>query len=86
MIDDERRVLREIEDHLRMADPAFVARMTVPAGHPFPTLSVLGVLLFLTAPLIGLLFGTAAVGRTAAVACYLAVVVLAHRRRRARRR
>ena len=85
MIDDERRMLAEIEDRLRMADPAFVARMTVSDPRPFPALSVLGVLLFITAPLVSLLYGIAVLavitGMTLGV---MAAVVFRRRRRPAR--
>jgi membrane protein implicated in regulation of membrane protease activity len=77
--DDERRVLTEIEDHLRMADPAFVARMNGGTCR-FPTVTVLVALWFVACPLVSLLFGpTATAALTAAV---LAVVVAVVARRR----
>jgi hypothetical protein len=74
--DDERRALIEMEQSLRRSDPAFVARMR----RPFPAVTVLLLLLYTTAPLIGLLFGMAAVGIVAA-AMFGAVAAVVVRRR-----
>jgi hypothetical protein len=85
MLDDERRALAEIEDHLRMADPAFVARMDAPGSRPFPVLTILGVMLFVTAPLVSLLFGAAALGLATAVVLGVMAAVAVHRQRHHRR-
>jgi hypothetical protein len=55
MSDDD--VLAGLERHLAAEDPAFLARMHATSPMPFPTIFVLCVLLFLTVPLVSLLFG-----------------------------
>lgn len=85
MLDDERRVLGEIEDHLRMADPAFVARMSPSQTRQFPTITALSVLLLVAAPLIGLLAGPAAVGLTAAAVLAIMIATVLRRIRRRER-
>lgn len=84
MRDDERRTLTEIEDHLRMADPAFVARMSDDTRR-FPTVAVLAVCWFLTAPLVSMLFGPAVFTvTTVAVLAVVTAVMIRRRRERLR--
>ncbi|BAL89134.1 hypothetical protein AMIS_39140 [Actinoplanes missouriensis 431] len=81
----DRRALAEIEQHLAAGDPAFAARMTAPPatpGRPFPILSVLGVVVFLTMPFVGLFLGPTAALIVADLAAVTAVVVLVLRHRR----
>ncbi|GLW31902.1 DUF3040 domain-containing protein [Actinoplanes regularis] len=58
--DSERRALADLERHLQH-DPEFVARMdglaTAPAVPAFPIVPVLSAGLFITVPLVMLLFG-----------------------------
>ena len=82
MLDHERRVLIEMEDHLRMADPAFVARMS--AGTPrFPTLMVLWVVLAVTTPLMVGLAGATALTIATVVVLGLVATVMVRRSRAA---
>jgi Protein of unknown function (DUF3040) len=81
MLDDESRVLTEIEHQLRLADPAFATRMTAPDPRPFPTITVLFLLLFVTAPLISLLFGLMIVAVMTAAVLVVVAAVLLHRHR-----
>ncbi|MEU8240865.1 DUF3040 domain-containing protein [Actinoplanes missouriensis] len=81
----DRRALAEIEQRLAAGDPAFAARMTArPAtpGRPFPVLSVLGVVVFLTMPFVGLFLGPTAALIVADLAAVTAVAVLVMRHRR----
>ncbi|MEV6348233.1 DUF3040 domain-containing protein [Actinoplanes sp. NPDC051851] len=60
MLDDnERRALAELEQRVVQADPEFAARMSSDPGdeRPFPTIPVLCALLFISTPLVMLLFG-----------------------------
>ena len=66
-----------------MADPAFVARMSDDTPRS-PTVAVLSVLWFVTAPLVSLLFGLAVLAAT--TAAVLAVVAGVTVRRRQKRR
>ena len=82
----DRRALDAMEQHLRAADPAFVARMTAgPAGRPFPTIAVLCAVVFLSLPFVGLFLGPTAALVTADVAAIAVVVILARRHRRQHR-
>ena len=82
MPDDERRVLDEMEEHLRTADPAFLARMSA-SQPPFPTSVLVGLLLFVTVPAATLLVGATVPALTgAAVLAVLGAVVIRRWRRR----
>jgi hypothetical protein len=86
MINDERRVLADMENHLRMSDPAFVARMTVPEPRPArrTALFCAGCICM---PWISLLFGVAGLAIATAALGVLVVIAFAHgRRRRSRMR
>jgi hypothetical protein len=86
VLDDERRILTEIEDRLRMADPAFVARMTAPDRLRFPAVSALLVVFLIAAPVITVQFGAAVLGLTAAAVLTGIVIIALSRHARPRRR
>jgi NADH:ubiquinone oxidoreductase subunit 3 (subunit A) len=88
MLDGQARsALDDIERHLTRQDPAFAQRLRagVPAStYSFPTVFILCVLLFLTLPIVTLLFGWA--GTTVTLHLFaLSIVVVLVRRRMARR-
>ncbi|BCY07421.1 DUF3040 domain-containing protein [Actinoplanes sp. L3-i22] len=84
--DNERRALADLERHLQH-DPDFTARMDglagVPAEPPSPAVPVLCALLFITIPLVMLLFGW--VGVLIALDLFAAAVALILIRRRTHR-
>jgi Protein of unknown function (DUF3040) len=84
MRDDERRILAELERHARMTDPAFAVRMATPVKRRFPTVPALFALLYVSAPLIGLLFGLVVVACTT-VAVFVVAAALMLRARQSRR-
>jgi hypothetical protein len=82
MLDDhDRRALRDIERGLTRQDPLLAARMGTPVdARRFPTVSILCVLLYLSLPLVSLLFGwPATVATLSSFAVTIATVVI-HRR------
>jgi DUF3040 family protein len=83
--DQDRRALRDIERALTRQDPVLAARMRAPIGaRRFPTVSFLCVVLYLSLPLVTLLFGwPVAVATLGIVAVAIATKVI-HRRRRGR--
>ncbi|GAA2655885.1 DUF3040 domain-containing protein [Paractinoplanes durhamensis] len=54
---DHRRALEEIERHLHAEDPALAARLSTLDPRPFPTILVLSAALYITLPLVALMFG-----------------------------
>jgi hypothetical protein len=78
----DRRALEEIEQRLAAGDPAFARRMNEIPTRPFPALSVLCVLVFLSMPFVGLFFGPTAALIIADLAAVTVVVVLVLRHRR----
>ena len=81
MSDDD--VLADLERHLDVEDPAFLARMhATPPTPAFPTIFALCVLLFIAVPPVSLLFGpTAALLVSAAVGAVIAAVITRQRLR-----
>ncbi|BCY08304.1 DUF3040 domain-containing protein [Actinoplanes sp. L3-i22] len=77
----DRRVLADIEERLCAGDPAFARRMRS-APCPFPTLSVLCVVAFLSLPFLGLFLGPGAVLLAINVTAAVVILVLAFRGRR----
>jgi hypothetical protein len=81
--DSERRALADLERHLQH-DPDFTARMDglagVPAEPASPALPVLGALLFITIPLVMLLFGWAGVLLALDLFAAAAAIILIRRR------
>lgn len=71
--DDERRILAELERDLQE-----------PVPRPFPTISVLVVLLFLAFPLVTLLFGGPGLIVTVSLFAAAVAIVLLHRHCRRR--
>ncbi|WP_433719134.1 DUF3040 domain-containing protein [Actinoplanes sp. CA-051413] len=88
MLDDrERRVLAEIERGLSRQDAAFASRMrTAGEDRPAPTVLALCISLYISLPMVMLLFGwVAAVFTLEAFAVVIAVVLARRRSSRARR-
>jgi hypothetical protein len=74
--DDDRRLLADLEQRVRLGDPEFAARTAAPR---FPTLSVLGAALFVLVPPVFLLFGRPGLLVTVHLFLGAVVAVLVHR-------
>ncbi|MEV6302810.1 DUF3040 domain-containing protein [Actinoplanes sp. NPDC051861] len=86
MLDDkERRILADLERQLTAGDPGFAARMGgTESPRPFPTITVLLVLLFLAFPFVMLLSGWFGMVIALDVFALAVAGVLISRRRRSR--
>jgi hypothetical protein len=82
-MNDEQRILHDIERDLTRADPAFAARMRGP--RPFPTLSVICALTYILVPIEAILFGGRIAVVTLALAANAIVIILVRRRLRSGR-
>ena len=82
----DRRALDAMEQQLRAADPAFVARMDAGRpGRPFPAVSAVCAAAFLSMPFVALFLGPTAALVMADVAAVAVVMILIRRRRREHR-
>ena len=80
----QRNTLDQIERHMHAEDPEFLARMqTLADQRPFPTISAICVSLFLSLPLVGLLFGPPTAFLIASAAALVIAGILIRRRVRA---
>jgi hypothetical protein len=86
MLDEQnRRALAQIEQGLARQDPHFAVRMrTQGEDRPFPTVLALCVSLYISLPMVTLLFGWIAGVVTLDLFALLLAVVLVRRRRRGR--
>ncbi|MFC3990793.1 DUF3040 domain-containing protein [Actinoplanes siamensis] len=79
----DRRALEDIEQRLCASDPAFARRMGSPSV-PFPTVSVLCVLSFMSLPFVGLFLGPRAVLVAINATAVVVMMVLVWRARASR--
>jgi hypothetical protein len=81
--DHDRRVLADIEHHLAVQDPEFARRMsaTTAEDRPFPTVLAMSTTLYISLPLVGLLFGWIAAVLVFDLFAIVIAAVLIRRRR-----